>query len=154
MAVEQIYCCIRKMWVSATPEEKVRQNLLAGMIHSLEFPAGNIMVEQGLKEMPHLALSSLKMPIRRADIVVFAKGIHPQYNLFPLVLIECKAIKLNDKVLNQALGYNHFLQAYYLAIANQDAIKTYWIDKSKEELSSVDFLPPYKQLLNSLIKNS
>lgn len=91
-ASEVIYCCIRKEWVAATPEEKVRQKLLAGMIGSLGYPASTIAVEQSLREMPHLALNPLKMPSRRADVVVFAKDIHPHHSLFPLLLVECKAV--------------------------------------------------------------
>lgn len=145
----QFYCQIRKEWVAATPEESVRQQLLHTMIHSLGFPASGIVLEKSLKQMPHLALVPFKLPSRRADIVFFAKGIHPGFDLYPLLLVECKAIKLDDKVFNQAFGYNHFLQAYFIAVANQDTLKTAWFDPSLRGYRFINGLPSYAQLLDS-----
>jgi hypothetical protein len=144
----QFYCQIRKEWIAATPEEKVRQQLLHTMMHSLGYPLSGIVLEKSLKQMPHLALSPIKLPSRRADIVVFGKDIHPCFNLYPLLLIECKAVKLSHKVFNQAFGYNHYLQAYFIAVVNQDTLKTAWHDTSIGEYKLMDGLPHYDHLLS------
>ena len=116
----KIHCQIRKELVAAQPEELVRQNLIHQMVHRLGYPPSGIVIEKGLRQMPHLTLTNqANIPQRRADIVVFATGIHPQHDLYPLLLIECKATKLTPKVINQVVGYNHYLQAYFVAIANQ-----------------------------------
>lgn len=148
--MDKVYCRIRKMWVAATPEEKVRQYLLGYMIANLGFPEGGIALEKGLNQMPHLALVSQKIPDRRADIVCFAKGIHPRHELYPLLLIECKAVKLTPKVINQVTGYNHFMQSYYVCVANQDQIRTGWYDKEKKAYTFVDYLPAFADLLATI----
>lgn len=144
---EQLFCQIRQEWVKATPEEKVRQNLIYTMKHHLGYPISGVVLEAGLNQMPHLALSPLKLPNRRADIVCFAPNIHSKHALYPLLLVECKAIKLSPKVVNQVLGYNHYLQARFMAVANQDKIQTGWFDKALNEHVFVDYLPSFPDLL-------
>jgi Type I restriction enzyme R protein N terminus (HSDR_N) len=145
-----LYCQIRKELVAALPEELVRQKLVDYMIRDLAYPEGLIAVEKGLSQMPHLILKGQKIPKRRADIICYGKGIHPQHNLYPLLLVECKAIKLTPKVINQVSGYNHYLQAYFICIANKAEIRTGWYDRNKKEYAFIDYLPRYEQLLRSL----
>lgn len=146
----QINCQIRKEMVVATPEERVRQNLLYHMIHELGFPASHIVLEKSLRQMPHLTLADQNIPDRRADIVCFAQEIHPQHALYPLLVVECKAVDLNGKVINQVLGYNHFLRAYFVAVANETCLKTGWYDPSLKTYRFVDHLPRYNDLLLAL----
>lgn len=147
----QIYCQIRKLWVAALPEELVRQNLITYMIQDLGYPSHSLVLEQGLRGLPHLSLSNQqKIPVRRADIICFAKDIHPDYALYPLLLIECKAVKLTAKVINQVAGYNHYLKARYIAIANQTEIQTGWYDPSEKKYLFVNHLPSYSELLQKL----
>jgi|LakMenE18May11ns_1017448.scaffolds.fasta_scaffold9807293_1 hypothetical protein len=146
-----IHCRIRKEWIVATPEERIRQKLLAYMIEDLAFPASQIALEKALKQMPHLQLESrYAIPNRRADITCFAKGIHSKHNLFPLLVVECKAVALNAKFLNQVLGYNHFLGAYFVCLANQQEIRTGWYDTTLKTYRFIDYLPSYDHLLRSL----
>lgn len=144
---EKVHCLIRKEWVAPFPEECVRQALLHKMVSSLGFPAALIGVERELKQMPHLAQQRGKMPARRADIVCFGQNIHPLHSLYPLLVIECKAVKLTSKVVSQVVGYNHYLGAYYIAMANQSEIKLGWYDPVKQEHVFVDFLPTYNDLI-------
>ncbi len=143
-------CRVRNVPVSETPEEIVRQSLLRRMIDEKGFPLGGIAVEKGLAQMPHLQLHSHQIPERRADIVCFANQIHPNHSLYPLLLIECKATPLNQKVINQVVGYNHYLQAYYIAIANQNQIQTGWYDLVKKRYFFIDGLPNYSELVNNI----
>jgi Type I restriction enzyme R protein N terminus (HSDR_N) len=104
-------------------------------------------IEKGLAQMPHLALAPQKLPERRADLVFFAKGIHHLHDLYPLLLVECKAVKLTPKVINQVTSYNHYLQAYFVAVVNQEKVLTGWYDPSERRYRFVEGLPPYSELL-------
>lgn len=118
-------CLIRKRLVVATPEELVRQKLLQLMIGPLGYPKGLISVEKKIGE-------------RRYDLVCFTKEIAP------LLLVECKAIELNEAAVNQAFGYNDTLKAPFICLANAAEVKTLWSERGN--LVSVPFLPSYEQL--------
>ena len=120
------------------------------MVNSLGYPLENISVEKGLDQMPHLKLAGQEIPDRRADIICFAKDIHPDHSLYPLLLIECKSVRLNDKVKAQVIGYHRFLQSYFLAIVNQTEMMTGWYNRSIGKYQFVDGLPSYDQLLSSI----
>ena len=143
---KQIFCRIRQEWVSAQPEEEVRQKLIDFMIFQRGFPASLIAVEKALQQMPHLATSTLEIPDRRADIICFGKEIHKDYALYPLLLVECKAVKLTDKATHQVVGYNHALQACFVAIANEKEIRTGWFDTHLGEYTFIPQLPHYEEL--------
>lgn len=140
-----IQCAIRKTFVEATPEECVRQAILIRLIDRLGYPSAYIAVEKELRQMPHL-LHQRPLPNRRADIVCFARGIHPCHAVYPLLLIECKAVKLNQKVINQTIGYNYFVQSYFIAVANNDTIQTGWCDPTKGIFTFIPYLPTYQAL--------
>lgn len=94
----------------------MRQALLHLMIDSLGYPKGLIGVEVSLDRIPHLRHK--KVPLRRADIIVFSKEFVPQ------VLVECKSVPLTQSAIQQAIGYNHFVSAPYVVLANSKEIKT------------------------------
>ncbi len=110
------------------PEERIRQAWIQKMVRDLGYPRSMIAVEKELSHLPHL--HSQKIPKRRADIIVFAKGIHPDYALFPLLMIECKATKLLPHVASQVIGYNEYVQAPYIAIANETDLMLGHFDES------------------------
>ena len=143
-------CALRKNPVEADPEELVRQTLLCHMTGSLGYPKSLIVVEKELKHIPYLALHDKEIPERRADIICFGKGIHPEHELYPLLLIECKAVKLTPKVINQVTGYNHFLGSYFIAVANKEEIQTGWYDASSKKYQFVPYLPAYKDLMQAV----
>ena len=147
---QQIYCHLRKMWVTALPEELVRQRLISYMVNQLNFPQSYLVLEKELRQMPHLDGDLQQFPDRRADLICFSKDIHPRHTLYPLLLIECKAVKLTSKVVDQVVGYNHFLQAYFIAIVNSDEIRTGWYDREKKEYTFINTLPDYTSLLGML----
>ncbi len=132
----------RKSLVAATPEEKVRQDLLQYMIEGLGFPKHLLVVEKQLSQLPHLE-GVPSLPKRRADILCFAKGIHPEFSLYPLLLIECKEGEVGKDAADQALGYNHYVRAPFVAIAGDRQTKMVF---PKE----LPFLPTYAQLLESI----
>lgn len=140
---------IRQCDVPDLPEERVRQSLISQML-LLGYPKALIAVEKDLKHLSHIR--SFPAEKRRADILCFGKNIHPRFPLFPLIMIECKAIPLTQKAIDQVMGYNHYIQAFFVAIANEDEIRTLWFDTVKKEYQSLNFLPPYEQLI-AAVKN-
>ena len=147
---DKLFDPIRKVFVPSLPEEKVRQRLLNVMMHKLGYPHGLLAVEKDLKHLPHLKNGFFPSNKRRADIICFGKNIHPKFELFPLLMIECKAHKLNDLVIEQVVGYNHYVQAYFICIANDKEVKTLWFDKVLNKTVSVNYLPSYKQLISAV----
>lgn len=121
---------IRKKYVAATPEERVRQALLQHMIHSLGFPKGLLTVEK-----------EVSLTTRRADIVshmLFSGEIRP------LLVIECKKENSLLAAREQAMGYNFWLQAPFFCVASSAEIHTMWFEETL--LKSVPFLPTFHDL--------
>lgn len=143
-----VFCVIRKEWVAALPEEIVRQRVLSYMIDHKGFPASLVAVEQCLRRLPHLSSRDRhRVPNRRADIICFA--MRQAAALRPLIIIECKSIKLVPSVVNQVVGYNHFVGSRFIAIVNQDEIRTGWYDVDKRDYVFIDHLPSYHDLVSS-----
>jgi hypothetical protein len=115
---DSLFCPLRKIWVAALPEEKIRQALVQKMTQRLGYSLGSIALEKNLEQLPHLQ-ATRSLPRRRADLIVFAKDLHPQHAFYPLLLVECKAAPLTHKVLRQLIGYNQFVGAYFIAAVNE-----------------------------------
>ncbi|NGX45389.1 MAG: hypothetical protein K940chlam2_00539 [Chlamydiae bacterium] len=126
---------VRGCFVAATPEEIVRQSLLLEMIRTLGYPKELLAVEKQLSELPHL-MGVERLPKRRTDIVCYARGIHP------LLLIECKEGDVGKEAIQQALGYNAFVGAPFVAVAGKRGCALVFPE-------SKSFLPHYKELLLS-----
>lgn len=150
MDLPSLFCSIRKEWVVALPEEIVRQRILLHMIEEKGFPASLIAVEQSLRLLPHLSSQNRqRVPNRRADIVCFAKGINPDTTLYPLIMIECKSIKLVPSIMSQIVGYNHYVGSCFIGLANQVELRTGWYDAVKKDYSFIEFLPSYEDLIKT-----
>lgn len=127
---------IRKRWVAATPEERVRQSLLRQMLGPLGFPKGLLVVEGKLAHR------------RRGDILVYRS--HGD-TLSPLLLVECKAETVDTQSYLQVVGYNASFAAPFFCLAHAGGIQTFWHEGDR--VQSVQFLPPYQQLLSRLSCN-
>ncbi len=143
---------IRKKWVEATPEEIIRQDLIKKMVQELGFPSTLIAVERELAQLPHLQLTGkAEIPKRRADLIVFARNIHPEHDLFPLLMIECKAVALTPRFAQQVVGYNTCVQAPFLALANGDQVMTGAFDRAAGHMRFQPGLPSYEALLSQAL---
>ncbi len=100
-----IFDRIRKKYLVLTPEEWVRQHLLAFFIDHLKYPKGLISVESGLK---------YNKQAKRSDILVMNKA--GGYFL----LCECKAptVKIDENTLQQAMVYAKTLNPDFLVLSN------------------------------------
>ena len=129
---------IRRRYVTATPEEKVRQWWLRRMIDQLGYPSGLLAVEKDLVS------ASLKTPTsnpnRRIDIICYTPD--RKQGLVPLLIVECKAHQCAAE--NQVFGYNDVIQAPFVSIFLGEAAQTFW--KEQGTLVSVPFLPAYAEL--------
>jgi hypothetical protein len=139
---QQIFDELRGCFVKATPEELVRQQWAQHLTRVLGFPKELIAIEKQMKELPHLAHLP-GIPDRRVDLLCYGKG---PSGLYPLLLIECKVAPLTQKGLDQVRGYNHHIQAPFVAVVNQDAAQFSCLQGE----FACDFLPPFKELVEWL----
>ena len=96
---------IRKKWLRCTPEEWVRVHCLNYLIHTLNYPASWIKVENEIK---------LYNTSKRFDIMV----VNP--NRGNLLLVECKApsVKIDQQVFDQIARYNLEAKSQYMMLTN------------------------------------
>ncbi|HET8964176.1 MAG TPA: type I restriction enzyme HsdR N-terminal domain-containing protein [Chitinophagales bacterium] len=131
---ELIFDRIRKKFVVLTPEEWVRQHLVWYFIETHNFPAALISIEKKI---------TLHGLTKRTDIVLFNK------HATPIMLIECKApaVKLSQRVLDQAGRYNLVLKVPYLVISNGNETICAEIIHSSNTFKILDTLPGTEKLL-------
>ncbi len=100
---------VRRQWVALTPEEGVRQRLIARLL-SLGYPAGLLAVE---KKVEHLGR------LWRADVVAYDRRQRP------ILLAECKApgLAVAQATFDQLARYNAVLGARALVATNGDALR-------------------------------
>lgn len=139
-------CLLRNVTVAALPEEIVRQKLIHLMISQLGYPKGNLALEMGLHQLPYLQSVAATLPKRRTDLICFAKGIHPQWDLYPLLVVECKSVKLTQKAMTQLIGYNHYLNARFIALMNGEGVKVGWRGENGQ-YQFIQRLPSYQELM-------
>ena len=123
------------------PEEIVRQALIVEMTKNLGFPKQLISVEREISTLPHL--QGKKIPKRRFDIICFASSVEKDLPLYPLLLVECKAIALSESALAQVFGYNYYVKAHFIALANREGVVL--VDRKGEMVRNG--LLPYKELI-------
>ena len=101
----EIWDRLRGCWLVLTPEEWVRQHVLAYLTDRCGVPAGRIVCEYPVP---------LNGQPQRADIV--AVDAHGK----PEIVVECKAaeVAVDRSVLDQAVRYNSVLEARYIMISN------------------------------------
>ena len=95
---------VRRRWVALTPEESVRQRLIA-LLTARGYPAGLMAVE---KKVEHLGRAW------RADLVAYSRDSRP------LLLAECKApgVRVDQTTFDQLARYNAVLGADALLATN------------------------------------
>ena len=135
-----IFCSVRKEWVVDTPEERVRQELLAYMLEQQGFPLPLIVVERKISQLPHLFTRPERFPNRRLDILCYGPNCQ-----FPLLLIECKAHTFLPREERQVLGYNYYVGAPLVALATRGEIRFLQPERRYESL------PTYSDLIKNYL---
>jgi hypothetical protein len=139
----KLYDSLRKKWIEATPEEKVRQKWIQIMIHELGFPSSMISLEKSLQEAS-LQGKGIAPPNRRLDLICYTKN--EEGTLAPLLIVEFKATPLHSQAIEQIIRYNTYIGAKYVAVANDLAIMLGMYDPEKNEYHFTSDLPPYQEL--------
>jgi hypothetical protein len=123
-----VNCLVRKKQIVLTPEEWVRQHLIAFLHLHQGYPLEKIAVE---KQIQYDGFT------RRWDIVIYNAAFQPD------VLVECKApeIKLTHEVFMQISTYQQKLGANYLILSNGDTHLVYGIDIKEKQLSAMEHFP-------------
>ncbi len=100
-----IWDTIRRAYILLTPEEWVRQHLIAFLTSQLAIPPTTLSLEYPV---------SINGQNQRADLVVMHR------DGTPLILAECKApeVAISQSTLDQAVRYNSKVEARYLILTN------------------------------------
>ena len=141
----RLFDSIRNKNLAPRKEECIRQKLLKEMTGKLGYPKTLLAVEADLSVLPHLKNRSFAA--RRVDILCYANDIHSEFDLYPLLLIECKAFGITKSAFQQVVGYNYYVKAPFIALAAENALKVFWRDCKTSVYRSINFLPYYEELL-------
>jgi hypothetical protein len=130
---QEIFDPVRHKFVTLTPEEWVRQHLIAYITQVKGYPVSMIGVEK------QLLLNKL---LKRFDLVVFKR------NATPLLLVECKApgVEITEKAFDQAARYNMLLRAEYFLITNGLEHYTCRIDYEHKQYIFIEEIPHFEEL--------
>ncbi|OYQ44862.1 type I restriction enzyme HsdR N-terminal domain-containing protein [Flavobacterium aurantiibacter] len=125
-----IFDPIRKKFIVLTPEEWVRQHVIALLQTHYQIPTTLISVERQLK---------INQLIKRFDLVVFNK------NGSIFLLVECKApeIPIKQDTFDQIARYNLHVQAQHLFVTN--GLEHYFckLDYERERFELIPDLPAF-----------
>lgn len=123
---DYIFDKIRKSWIKLTPEEWVRQNVIAYLCADRGVPQSLIAIERKV-QVGELA--------RRFDIVVYSREAKPW------LLVECKAgtVALGSDTVGQVLSYISKVQSPFFMITN--GIQTYGWQKENNAVIPLAELP-------------
>lgn len=138
---ECVLCHSRKKLIQITPEEIIRQEFVSKLISELNVPIEMIDVE--------VPLSYYQKGKRgRADIIV--SGFDKEnFEKIPLIVIECKAptIHLTDKVFEQTMHYDEFLEPEIMAMTNGHETICYSWDNEIRDYREIISIPKYSDLI-------
>lgn len=121
-------CSIRKKFIQALPEEKLRQQIVTYLTNILGYPSNNIDIEVPMSYF-------IPRKSGRADIIIYDRKF-TLADAKPFILIECKAsscnILLEDfRHHNQLNNYNKVVKAEILMLTN--GIEQYIQDSKNEK---------------------
>jgi len=126
--IDEIFDPVRKKWLSLTPEEWVRQNIVQFLLVVKNYPLSLLAIEKEIK------LGELK---KRCDIVVYNRDMEPW------MIIECKEMRvsLSEKTIEQILRYHISLPSTFLIISN--GTYTYGFEKREGNFLEINAFPDY-----------
>lgn len=129
----ECFCRVRRKWVSATAEERVRQSILGFMIDNIGYPLGRISVEVEVVRRPK---------VKRVDV-----AIHNEVGEV-VMLVECKRpeVAIDSSTMNQALSYLRELGAPFIFLSNGRSHHVFHLDRVNRQLVAMDSFPSYEEL--------
>lgn len=127
---DMIFDAWRRKYVVLTPEEWVRQNFMAYLTQTLNYPAALIGVEK------ETLLGTMR---KRCDIVVYNRLMQPW------MIVECKEmnVPLGQVTLEQVNRYQMVLSSSYLVITNGTNTFCCYGNPDRQQWEFVPALPAY-----------
>lgn len=101
----EVWDCVRKKWVSLTPEEFVRQQAILFLIENKGFPLERMSVEK------QILVNERK---RRPDLVLYDR----MFSVLLVAEFKSPEIPISQAVLDQAAIYHLDLNPMYILISN------------------------------------
>ena len=125
------YDRLRRKWVAATPEERVRQWFIDLLAETAGVPDWMMMSEVPMK---------YGQKSWRADIVVYSGDGSP------LAIVECKrpGVELGSAVAEQALRYSTVQQVAYIFLTN--GTQTYAYGRTENGFEALAKIPTYQEM--------
>ena len=101
----EIFDEVRKIWVTLTPEEWVRQHTVKWLTEEKKYPTALMAIEKSI---------SVNGLTKRCDIVCFDR------NGKPVLIVECKSadVEITQAIFDQAARYNLTLNADLFLLTN------------------------------------
>ena len=123
-----IYDPLRRKWVARTPEEEVRQAVIAWLRDVQGFPTGLMESEYGFV---------YNRRRYRADILAFDRQLRPH------LLVECKApgVKLDAEVIDQVVRYTRVFKVNYVMVTNGTVTHLLRRKDGEDGYAALDVLP-------------
>ena len=120
---------VRRRWVALTPEEEVRQGVIAMLHEHYGYPL-EVMQVEGAIEVNGLS--------RRCDIVVYRDAA-------PYMIVECKRpdVAITQKVCDQACRYNTVLRVPLLMLTTGRQQVVVEVDFENRRLKQLPEVPHY-----------
>ena len=125
---------LRHKFVALTPEEWVRQNFVAFLIHHKQFPQALMGNEIALVQ------NDIK---RRCDTLIADREGCP----FAIVEYKAPSVEITQKVFDQIVRYNMVLRAKYLMVSNGLQHYCCKIDYDTDSYSFLPDIPCYTDII-------
>ena len=129
-----IFDVLRSKFVALTPEEWVRQNFVAFLIHHKQFPQALMGNEIALVQY------DIK---RRCDTLIADREGCP----FAIVEYKAPSVEITQKVFDQIVRYNMVLRAKYLMVSNGLQHYCCKIDYDTDSYSFLPDIPCYTDII-------
>lgn len=131
----EIFDIVRKKYVTLTPEEWVRQNVLHYLSEIKHYPVELMQVEGSI------VFNSMQ---KRCDVIVYNNYIKP------LLLVECKntTVGIGQATLDQAMLYNMVLEVPYILVTNGLQHYCFSYDKVDAYIVCHNEIPDWESLRN------
>lgn len=129
---QEVYDPLRRKYVRRTPEEEVRQGVIAWLAGPVGAPVTLMASEYGFNYNGRRY---------RADVVVFDRSLKP------LLLVECKApdVTVDQAVVDQAIRYNRVLDVKFIMVTNGKS-SYLCVRKGEGVFEPVSSVPTYEEM--------
>lgn len=143
----KVHSFIRNKELVASPEEIVRQNLVAKLVNDFGYPL-DVMAEEYRPDWETRGVRST-----RADIVIFKSKQDKEHNYNAFIVVECKAetVKIRQEDFYQGTEYAAKLRAQFLILHNSKETNFYAVNMEKipnkaDAFTQIITIPNYEDI--------